>query len=219
MANLYTYDALHDQDCNHEHDYHVPYLHNYAPCEVCGSPTQETCIICGKPHDHHCLFNIHLPEKHDDDPPTIEGEWGPEPVETYEFSRACLACFIGHEGHPPYSWGWPNHRVFAYAAPHGVSAINKGSYIPAGDLDAWASDPRAAKLIQIHYWDDPQGQIWPRNLDAFESLSLLAWMTAWQSEIKAVAAQASATLVRYHNKSLSAAREADRGYIDYSQYE
>jgi hypothetical protein len=220
MTYQTIYNALHDQDTDNQHNYHPVYLHNYAACATCGSPTNEACVLCNKPFDHHCLFNVRLPEMHEDNPRMVQSEWGPERAEPdYEFTRICLACFIEHEKHPPFSWGWTSQRFLAYIAPRGAAAIRKGSMIPAGDLDAWVSDPGAAKLLEFHYREGDDKVIWPHNLDAFESLSLLAWMLSWQSEIKTIADQASAALVTYHNKSLERAREADRGYIDYSQFE
>lgn len=211
------YQALRDQDTDTHRDYHTADLSSYAACVTCGSPTRETCVLCEKPHDHHCLFNIHLPERREDNPLMIQGEFGPERAEPdYEYARVCLACYTQHEGHPPYSWGWSDQRMLAYVAPRGGAAIKPGSLMPAGDLDAWVSHPQATKAIA--FFHDESAAL-PRDLDAFESLSLLAWLLAWQSEIKAVAEQASAVLVAYRNQELERAREADRGYIDYSQFE
>lgn len=106
----------------------------------------------------------------------------------------------------------------SYAAPRGAS-IKKGSIANAGDLDAWVSDHGAVPVLRYHYRDDQQGQTWPRELDAFDARSFLAWLAAWQKEIDIITVKASAALVEYHNKSLDRAQHADAGIIDYSQYE
>ncbi len=210
-----TLAALRDEMTDNQHNYHCPYLEWYEPCATCGKPYRYSCVLCGKGHCDHCLFNIHLRELHEENPRMVQGEFGPERAEPdYEYGLACLSCYTEHEKHPPYSWGWASYRFFSWAAPQGA-AIEKGWSVPAGDMDAWVRDPDAASVVNIHYQPDFK----PKELDAFELKSFLAWLKAWESQLDQVAGAASATLTKYHNKMHANALRADAGIIDWSQYE
>ena len=223
----YTYDqalvALGDRDTDEYHQYNAGSQEWDAACAVCGRPTTDLCVLCTKPACHHCLHNIHLPELRDENPAMVDSEWGPERAEPdYEYGRVCLPCFVKHERHPPYSWGWGQYRFISWAGTKRpgdqeslASAIRKGTISPAGDLDSWVSNPDAADVVQLHH--KPEHVV--TELDAFELRSLLTWMDAWRPLADQMASAASTTLVAYHTRAHQRAREADRGYIDYSQFE
>ncbi|MGH2480869.1 MAG: hypothetical protein ACRDHW_14545 [Ktedonobacteraceae bacterium] len=200
---MYNYSDLRDDATDDQHDYHARYIEShYKACATCGKETNELCVLCKKAGCDKCLYNLRLRElagTTDDD---------------LEFGRVCLGCYQAHEQHAPYSWGWYNYRYISWSAPAGAD-IEKGFSSPAGDLHSWVSDPTPAEVIHLHHQTNSR----LNALDVFALRSLMAWLHAWEPQVNEIAQRASTRLVDYHNRMLVAARRADAGHIDYSQYE